>query len=184
MKPNIRKLVVQAETVVSEAGRPVTQPCRKITAAVIAENPFAGRFVDDLVPLYTLGADLAEVLVTTALEHLGHPASVVTGYGKGAVIGTAGELEHAAALLHPAFGAPVRTAIGGGKSIIPSTKKLGGPGTVLVLPIVNCNDIWRFDDMDAAEITIPDAPRADEVLIALTLTVGGRPLKRVQPVAV
>ena len=108
-------------------------------------------------------------------------ADDVDSYGKGAVVGLDGELEHAAALLHPRFGAPVRKAVGSGKDIIPSTKKLGGPGSTLVMPITNKNNIWSFDDMDAAEITVPDAPKSDEILIAVCLAIGGRPLKRIKP---
>ena len=104
---------------------------------------------------------------------------VASAYGKGAIVGVAGEIEHAAALIHPTFGAPVRAALGGGKSIIPSTKKIGGPGSVLLMPLVHRDDIWSFDEMDAAEITVPDAPQSHEVLVALALAAGGRPFKRV-----
>ena len=103
----------------------------------------------------------------------------VVSYGKGAVVGVNGELEHSAALLHPRFGAPVRAAVGTGKDIIPGMKKMGGPGWPLLMPLTNKNNIWSFDDMDSAEIAIPDAPRPDEILIALCLGVGGRPLHRI-----
>ena len=99
-------------------------------------------------------------------------------YGKGAVIGTGGEIEHAAAILHPRFGKPVREAVEKGDDIIPSTKKMGGPGSVLVLPITNKDSIWSFDHMDAMEISIPDAPREDEMLIAVAVADSGRPLAR------
>ena len=109
---------------------------------------------------------------------LGVAPDDVEAYGKGAIIGVDGEIEHAAAVLHPRFGGPVRAAVHRGDDIIPSTKKLGGPGAVLVMPITHKNSIWSFDHMDAAEIVVPDAPRADEMLVALALAVGGRPLKR------
>ena len=105
----------------------------------------------------------------------------IESYGKGAIIGFDGEIEHAAALLHPRFGAPVRSAVGSGKDIIPSTKKIGGPGSVIVMPMTNKDNIWDFDFMDAVEITISDAPQSDEILIAVCLGIGGRPLKRVKP---
>ena len=105
----------------------------------------------------------------------------IESYGKGAIVGVDGEIEHAAALLHPRFGAPVRSAVGSGKDIIPSTKKIGGPGSLIVMPMTNKNNIWDFDFMDATEISISDAPKADEILIAVCLGIGGRPLKRVKP---
>jgi hypothetical protein len=103
----------------------------------------------------------------------------VAGYGKGAIVGVAGELEHAAAILHPAFGAPVRAAVGG-TEIIPSTKKVGGPGAAIVVPLTSTRDIWSFDEMDAAEIALPDAPRPDEIVVCLALATHGRPLRRVR----
>lgn len=178
----VRKLVVQLEEIQREAGREVSPPTRKVTVAAVIANPYAGRYVDDLAPLYDLGAEVAALLAARGVAALGVAPDDVTAYGKGAIVGTAGEIEHAAALLHPKFGAPVRKAVGKGDDIIPSTKKLGGPGSVIVMPVTNKNRIWNFDDMDAAEITIPDAPHADEVVVALVLAVGGRPLHRIAPV--
>lgn len=178
MMPEIRKLVVARETTYGEHERKVDEPRVKAVAAAIIRNPLAGRYEEDLAALYALGARIAATLVEAALESLGGKVTV-SAYGKGAVVGVAGELEHAAALIHPTFGAPVRAALGGGKSIIPSTKKVGGPGAVLLMPLVHRDDIWSFDEMDAAEITVPDAPQADEVLVALALAAGGRPFKRV-----
>jgi hypothetical protein len=103
----------------------------------------------------------------------------VVAYGKAAIVGLDGELEHAAALLHPCFGAPVRDAVDHGHAIIPSTKKVAGAGASITLPITNKDDIWSFDEMDAAEISIPDAPRPDEVVVVLALATGSRPLARV-----
>lgn len=178
----LRKIVVQLEEVHSEANRAVEPPARKVCVAAVIANPYAGRYVEDLSPLYDLGADVAALLAARGVAALGVAPDDVTAYGKGAIVGTAGEIEHAAALLHPKFGAPVRKAVGKGDDIIPSTKKLGGPGSVIVMPVTNKNRIWNFDDMDAAEITIPDAPHADEVVVALVLAVGGRPLHRIAPV--
>ena len=177
----VRKLVIQLEETQREAGRAVSPPARKVTVAVVIANPYAGRYVEDLSPLYDLGAEVATLLAARGVAALGVAPDDVTAYGKGAIVGTDGEIEHAAALLHPKFGAPVRQAVGKGDDIIPSTKKLGGPGSVIVMPVTNKNRIWNFDDMDAAEITIPDAPHADEIVVALALAVGGRPLHRVQP---
>jgi len=180
----LRKMVVQLEETSSEMGREVDPPARKVTVAAVIKNPFAGRYVEDLTPLYGLGAEVAEAIARRGVQVLGLAGIApeeVTSYGKGAIVGTDGEIEHAAALLHPAFGAPVRKAVGKGDDIIPSTKKVGPPGAALVMPVTNKNRIWNFDDMDAAELTIPDAPRADEVVVALVLAVGGRPLHRIRP---
>jgi hypothetical protein len=179
----VRKLVVQLEETSMEMGRPVDPPARKVTVAAVIRNPFAGRYVDDLSPLYGLGAEVAALIAARGVQVLGVAPDDVTAYGKGAIVGTDGELEHAAALLHPRFGAPVRAAVDHGDDIIPSTKKVGPPGATIVMPVTNKNRIWHFDDMDAAELTVPDAPRADEVLVAVVLAIGGRPLHRVQPVA-
>jgi hypothetical protein len=177
---DVRKIVVQVEETQREAGKTVDPPARKAVAAAAIANPFAGRYVEDLTPLYELGAEVAALLAERAVAALGVEPDAVDAYGKGAVVGTDGELEHAAAILHPRFGAPVRAAVGHGDDIIPSTKKVGPPGSTIVMPLTNKNDIWSFDHMDAAELTVPDAPRADEILVCLVLGVGGRPLHRVE----
>jgi Amino acid synthesis len=174
----VRKLVTQVEETRREAGRAVDPPVRKALAAVVIENPLAGGYTEDLAPLFVLGAEVGALLADAALAALGGDGATLAGYGKGAIVGVEGELEHAAALIHPTFGAPVRAAIGGGKAIIPSTKLVGGPGCRIVVPITNRDDIWEFDDMDAAAIQIDDAPRPHEVVVVLALACGGRPLKR------
>jgi len=175
----VRKVVSVVETTSREMGRVVDGLRRKVATAVVLTNPYAGRYVDDLSELVAMGADLGRLLVEEALAALGRPAEEVSAYGKAAVVGTAGEIEHAAALIHPTFGAPVRAALGRGPAIIPSTKLLGGPGTRVVAPLTNCNDIWQFDEMDAISISVDDAPRPDEVMAVLALGVGGRPLHRI-----
>lgn len=182
MTLQVRTVVVTVKEVLSEAGVAVTPPTRTAVAAAVIANPFAGRFEEDLSPLLPLGADLGALLARRALDALGGDAvaASISSYGKGAVVGTAGELEHAAALIHPTFGAPVRAAIGGGAAIIPSTKAVAGPGFRLTMPLTNRHDIWEFDDMDAVSVSIDDAPRPDEVLVALAFGIGGRPLKRVR----
>lgn len=179
---HVRKLVIQLEETHSEMGRPVSPASRKVTVAAVISNPLAGRYVEDLRELVDLGAEVAALLAERGVAALGVAPDAVTSYGKGAIVGTNGEIEHAAALLHPRFGAPVRQAVHQGADIIPSTKKMGGPGATIVMPLTNKNRIWNFDDMDAAEITVPDSPRPDEILVALVLGIGGRPLHRIQPV--
>lgn len=176
---NIRKIVIQVEETMSEAGRPVDPPSRKVTVAAVIANPYAGKYVEDLAPLYDLGGQVSTLLVKRAMEALGAEPSQIGSYGKAAIIGTNGEIEHAAALIHPKFGAPVRAATAG-KDIIPSTKKIGAPGASIAFPLTGKESIWSFDHMDATEIAIPDAPRADEAVVILALGIGGRPLHRIK----
>lgn len=175
---HLRKTVIQLEEIHEEMGKSPRTPCRKVTVAAVIKNPFAGKYIEDLEPLYDLGAEIGGMLAKKGVEALGVQPDEVESYGKGAIVGLNGEIEHAAALLHPRFGAPVRKAVGKGDDIIPSTKKMGAPGATIVMPVTNKNRIWEFDDMDAAEITIPDAPRDDEVVVILILAIGGRPLAR------
>jgi hypothetical protein len=175
---DVRKLVVQVEETLTEGGRVLGRSTKKAVAAAIVANPLVGRAaVEDLSELEALGAEVAELLAGRALTALG-PGAEVSAYGKGAIVGLDGELEHAAAILHPRFGAPVRAAIGGGAAIIPSTKKVGAAGSALTMPITNKDDIWSFDEMDAAELVVADAPRPDEIVVCVVLAVGGRPHAR------
>lgn len=179
-----RTITVAVKHTISEAGRAVDHPVAQVTAVAVVKNPLAGTtLADDLSVLEALGAEVSGELARRAIAALGAAgidATEVRGYGKGAVVGTDGELEHTAAVLHPRFGAPVRELIGGGADIIPGTKKVGAPGTAITMPIGNKDDRWVFDDMDSAEIVVPDAPRADEMVIGLVLSVGGRPHARVR----
>jgi hypothetical protein len=167
-----------------EAGAPVDPPTVVVTAALAVRNPLAGKgAVADLAELEALGAEASAMLAAkavAALAAVGLTAADVRGYGKGAIVGTDGDREHSAAILHPRFGAPLRAAIGGGADIIPGTKKLGGPGTSITMPIGNKDDRWVFDDMDAVDVSLADAPRADEILIAIAISAGGRPNARVK----
>ena len=180
----IRKTVVTVEEITRESGQAVNPPTVKVIAAAVVTNPLAGKaLVKDLTELELMSAEVTEYLskkAIAALGAIGLSASDVRGYGKGAIVGTDGELEHTAAVLHPRFGAPIRAAIGGGADIIPGTKKVAGPGALITMPIGNKDDRWVFDDMDAVSFSIIDAPKADEILIALVLSAGGRPNARVR----
>ena len=180
----LRLITASVHQTLQEAGAPVDPPTSVATAALVVRNPLAGRGrVDDLAVLEALGAEAAGLLVQRALAELavvGLSADDVRGYGKGAIVGIDGDREHTAAVLHPRFGAPVRAAIGGGTDIIPGTKKVGGPGSSITMPIGNKDDRWVFDDMDAIDISVVDAPRGDEIVIALALSAGGRPNARVK----
>jgi hypothetical protein len=176
---NVRKIVAQLEETLSECGRPVEPPTKKVAVTAVIKNPYAGRYVEDLTPLYDLGAEVSKILAERGVALLGVAPDQVQSYGKGAIIGTDGEIEHSAALLHPRFGAPVRAAVGSGKDIIPGTKKVGAAGSAIVMPMTNKDNIWDFDHMDSIEIAIPDAPRPDEIVITVCLGIGGRPLHRI-----
>jgi hypothetical protein len=172
----IRKLVTVVEEILADGGRPARRPVRKVAAVAVIRNPFAGTFAEDLTPLIDAGEELGALLATKATEALGAPAE---SFGKAAIVGEAGEYEHAAALLHPKLGAPLRAAIGGGKAIIPSAKKLGGPGTTIDVPLHFKDAAFVRTHYDAMEVRLNDAPRADEILVAIALTDGGRPHARI-----
>ncbi len=172
----IRKLVTVVEEILSDGGREVAKPLKKVAVVAVIENPFAGRYVEDLTELVDAGEQLGALLAKKATEALGAPAE---SFGKAAIVGEGGEYEHAAALLHPKLGAPLRAAIGGGKAIIPSAKKLGGPGTTIDVPLHFKDAMFVRSHYDAMEVRLSDAPRANEILLAVALTNGGRPHPRI-----
>jgi hypothetical protein len=174
----IRKFVVTSEEIKAESGRAVNRTVRRAVASAVITNPFADSPGAELSELESMGADISGQLAERALAALGVAAGEVTAYGKGAIVGTGGEIEHAAALIHPRFGAPVRKVVVKGDDIIPSTKKIGGPGAHISIPITNKDDIWSFDEMDAIDVWIPDAPMAHEIVVSVALAVGGRPFAR------
>ncbi len=176
MSMNIRKLVTVVEEILSDGGRDARRPVRKVAAVAVIENPFGGRWVEDLTELIDAGEELGALLAKKATEALGAPAE---SFGKAAIVGEGGEYEHAAALLHPKLGAPLRAAIGGGKAIIPSAKKLGGPGTPIDVPLHFKDAAFVRSHYDAMEVRVHDAPRANEIVLAVALTDGGRPHPRI-----
>jgi hypothetical protein len=175
MKARIRKLVTVVEEVRSEMGRTVDPPTRRAAAIAIIENPFAGKYVEDLSDLVDIGEELAQ----RAVAALGIEGARAESYGKAAAVGENGELEHAAALLHPKMGAPVRKALSKGAALIPSSKKRGGPGVALDIPLGHKDAAFVRSHFDGMEVRINDAPRADEIMVALAVTDSGRPLPRV-----
>ena len=131
MKARIRKLVTFVDETLTEQGRPVLPPVRRAACVAVIENPFAGKYQEDLGELIDIGEELGTLLTERAIAALGIPGASVQSYGKAAAVGENGELEHAAALLHPKLGAPVRKLLGKGAALIPSSKKRGGMGAVL-----------------------------------------------------
>jgi hypothetical protein len=164
------------EEIVEDGGRPLARPLRKVAAVAVIDNPLASQFVEDLAILIKTGEELGDLLGRRAVAALGRP---VHSYGKAAVVGTDGEHEHAAAILHPTLGTPFRAAVGGGKAIIPSAKKQGGPGTAIDVPLHYKDAAFVRTHFDAMEVRLVDAPRAGEILVALAVTDGGRPHPRV-----
>ena len=179
MSAVIRKIVTVVEETLMEGGRDVSPPTRRAEAIAVIENPFAGKFVDNLDPLVAVGEELGELLATKAVAALGIEGARAQSYGKAAAVGENGELEHAAAILHPKMGAPVRKVLGKGAALIPSSKKRGGLGTVLDIPLGHKDAAFVRSHFDGMEVQINDAPRANEIMVAVAVTDSGRPLPRV-----
>jgi hypothetical protein len=179
MKAKIRKLVTFLEETRREMDREVSPPVRRAAAVAVIANPCAGRFVEDLSELIDIGEELGALLSERAVAALGIPGERVESYGKAAAVGENGELEHAAALLHPKLGAPVRKTLGKGAALIPSSKKRGGPGVALDVPLGHKDAAFVRSHFDGMEVRINDAPRADEIMVAVAVTDSGRPFPRV-----
>jgi hypothetical protein len=179
MSAVIRKIVTVVEETLTEMGRPVTPPTRRAAAIAVIENPFAGKYVEDLSPLVAIGEELGELLSKKAVAALGIDGAKAQSYGKAAAVGENGELEHAAAILHPKMGAPVRKVLGKGAALIPSSKKRSGPGTTLDIPLGHKDAAFVRSHFDGMEVQINDAPRANEIMVAVAVTDSGRPLPRI-----
>src|SRR5215510_1300918 len=154
----IRKMLTVVEEIHEDGGRPIAHPLKKVAAVAVIENPFAGRFVEDLQPLIKTGEELGELLGRRAVAALGG-SGPVHSYGKAAIVGADGEYEHAAAILHPTLGTPFRVVVGGGKAIIPSAKKLGAAGTAIDVPLHYKDAAFVRTHFDAMEVRLGDAPR-------------------------
>jgi len=179
MTAKIRKIVTFQESVEREFDRAVTPSSIRICAAAVVENPCAGRYVEDLAPLQEIGAEMGRLLAERCLALGGLDPADIQSFGKAAMVGEAGEIEHAAAVLHPTLGAPLRAVLGGGKALVPSSKKMGGPGDTLDVPLGHKNAAYVRSHFDGMPVRIADAPRGNEILIAIALAPGGRPLPRV-----
>ncbi len=179
MSANIRKIVTSVEQTNKEIGREISPPTRKAVAVAVIENPFAGKYVEDLDPLMEIGAELGGLLGDACVAALGIDAEEAESYGKAAMVGENGELEHAAAILHPRLGAPLRKAVEKGAALVPSSKKMGGPGQALDVPLGHKDAAYVRSHFDGIEVRIPDAPRANEIMVAVSVTDSGRPLPRV-----
>jgi len=179
MKAKIRKLIVQVEETRLEMGRSVHPPTRKAVAIAVIENPFAGRYQDDLAELMDIGEELGGLLGERCVQALGIQPHQAESYGKAAIVGEAGELEHAAAILHPKLGAPLRKALEKGAALVPSAKKMGTLGAAIDVPLGHKDAAYVRSHFDAIEARVADAPHADEIVVAVAVTDSGRPLARV-----
>ncbi len=179
MKAKIRKIVTQVEETYTEMGKSVQPPTRKSAAIAVIENPFAGRYEQNLDLLIDIGEELGELLGNRAVGALGIPKTKVESYGKAAIVGENGEWEHAAAILHPKLGAPLRKAVEKGAALVPSAKKMGGVGAAIDVPLGYKDAAFVRTHFDAMEVRIADAPRANEIVVAVVVTDSGRPLARV-----
>jgi hypothetical protein len=175
----VRKYVTITENTCMEGGREVEPPTRRAAAIAVIANPFAGEFAENLESLIEIGEELGAVLGKMAVDTLRIPLENVESYGKAAIVGSRGELEHAAAILHPKLGKPFRDAVGGGKAIIPSAKKMGVPGTEIDVPLHYKDAAFVRSHFDAMPVRVYDAPREDEILVALVVTDSGRPHQRI-----
>ena len=179
MKADIRKTAVWVEETHKEMGRDIVPATRKAVAVAVIANPFAGRYVEDLSDLMEIGAELGGLLGERCVRALGIEPHQAESYGKAAMVGENGELEHAAAILHPKLGAPLRAAVEKGAALVPSSKKMGGPGQDLDVPLGHKDAAYVRSHFDGVEVRMNDAPRANEIMVAVAVTDSGRPLPRV-----
>ena len=179
MSAEIRKIATWVEETHREIGQQISPPTRKAVAVAVIKNPFAGSYTQDLTPLMDIGAELGGLLGDKCVAALGITPAQAESYGKAAMVGEGGELEHAAAILHPKLGAPLRVAVEKGAALVPSSKKMGGPGQVLDVHLGHKDAAYVRSHFDGIEVRLNDAPRAGEILVAVAVTDSGRPLPRV-----
>jgi hypothetical protein len=179
MKAKIRKIIVQLDEIHQEAGKAVAPPTRRALAMAVIDNPYAGRFSESLDELIDIGEELGGLLGQRCVQALGIAPAQAQSYGKAAIVGEGGELEHAAAILHPKLGAPLRVAVSQGAALVPSAKKQGTLGTAVDVPLGHKDAAFVRSHFDAMEARVADAPRANEIVVAVVVTDSGRPHARV-----
>ncbi len=179
MPANIRKIIVQVDETRQEMGKTIDPPTRRALAMAVINNPYAGSYSDNLDELIAIGEELGALLGQKCVQALGISPGQAHSYGKAAIVGEAGELEHAAAILHPKLGAPLRLAVEKGAALVPSSKKRGGLGTAIDVPLGHKDAAFVRSHFDAMEARVSDAPRANEIVVAVVVTDSGRPLARI-----
>jgi hypothetical protein len=172
----VRKTMLIKETIEADGFGKPCDPITRVAALAVIQNPLAGRFVEDLSSLFDIGGELGERLMGDAVKMLsGSPVS----YGKAAIVGLAGDMEHGGAMIHPKLGKPMRSAVGGGKALIPSNAKVAGAGVSIDLPLGHKDEAWSFDHFDTMTVMVADAPRPDEIVLCMAVSDGARPHPRV-----
>ncbi len=179
MKANIRKIIVQVDEIHQDGGKAVNPPTRRALAMAVIANPYAGRFSESLDELIDIGEELGGLLGERCVQALGIAPDLAQSYGKAAIVGEGGELEHAAAILHPKLGAPLRKAVSKGAALVPSAKKQGALGTAVDVPLGHKDAAFVRSHFDAMEARVADAPRANEIVVAVVVTDSGRPHPRI-----
>ena len=179
MKANIRKIIVQVDEIHFDGGKAVNPPTRRALAMAVIANPYAGRFSESLDELIDIGEELGGMLGERCVQALGIAPEQAQSYGKAAIVGEGGELEHAAAILHPKLGAPLRKAVSKGAALVPSAKKQGTLGTAIDVPLGHKDAAFVRSHFDAMEARVADAPRANEIVVAVVVTESGRPHPRI-----
>lgn len=175
----IRKIVVTVEDTLIEIGKEINPPTRRAAAVAVIENPFAGVYQEDLEELMAAGEELGGLLGAKCVAALGIKPEEAQSFGKAAMVGENGELEHAAAILHPRLGKPLRKEVEKGAALVPSSKKMGSMGQPLDVPLGHKDAAYVRSHFDGMEVRINDAPRANEIMVAISVTDSGRPLPRV-----
>lgn len=179
MKAQIRKIIIQVDEVHMEMGKTISPPTRRALAMAVIHNPLAGSYTENLDELVAIGEELGGLLGNKCVKALGISPGDAQSYGKAAIVGEAGEIEHAAAILHPKLGAPLRVAVEKGAALVPSSKKRGTLGTAIDVPLGHKNAAFVRSHFDAMEARVSDAPRASEIVVAVVVTDSGRPLARI-----
>lgn len=172
----VRKTLLIKETIETDDIGEACNLIVRIASIAVVKNPYAGQCAADLSLLFDLGGELGEKLMGEAVSFLAGPP---VSYGKAAIVGVAGDMEHGGAMIHPKLGKPMRAAVGGGKSLIPSNVKTGHVGAYIDIPLGHKDEAWSFDHFDTLTVMVADAPRPDEIVMCMAVSDGGRPHPRV-----
>ena len=170
-----RKTVILHELIEADLFGEPCEPVSRVAVAAVFKNPLVGRFERDLSPLFEIGAELGQRLAGKAIDLLNCPP---VSYGKAAIVGVSGDMEHGGAVIHPRLGAPMRAVVGGGVAVIPSNVKIGPVGASIDMPLGHKDNPWSFDHFDTMTLCVPDAPAPDEIVVFLAYADHGRPIPR------
>lgn len=172
---SVRKTQLFTETVLTDDLGRASAPITRCVSVAVVSNPLAGQAAVDLSVLFEIGAEIGEALAPQAVAAL---SGAAVSYGKAALVGVAGEMEHGGAVVHPRLGTPMRAAVGGGRALIPANVKVAAPGVIIDIPLGHKDDPWSFDHIDTITLSVGDAPRPDEIVIFIAVADGGRPTPR------